>query len=121
MLLELHRDGIAPCRKLALELDGQISPALIPPLTALYAKTDTLYAKLVRREITWGEYAAGNNEARTAHRAEAQQVAANIQAQLNRSRQGRICNAAPRHGGPLLRQSKLRARGPLNAREVLST
>lgn len=85
MLLELHRDGIAPCRKLGLEIDGQISPALVPPLTSLYSKTDALYAKLVKREITWGEYATGNNEARATHRAEAQQVAANIKAQLDRS------------------------------------
>lgn len=85
LLLELHRDGIAPCRKLALEVDAKISPALIPPLTALYTKTDAQYARLVKREISWGEYAAANNEARTTHRAEAQQVAANIKAQLDRS------------------------------------
>ena len=71
MLLQLHRDGYSPCRKIALDSQTRINPAFGPPLATLYAKMDAHYARLVKREISWGEYATGVNEDRAAYRAPA--------------------------------------------------
>jgi hypothetical protein len=90
MLLELHRDGYSPCRKLSLDEQTRTNPAFGPPLASLYAKLDARYARLVKREISWGEYAAGVNEDRAAYRSEFQQAAARVNADLRQEHNAEV-------------------------------
>jgi hypothetical protein len=57
LLLEYHRDGLTPCRKLALLDQGSISPLLAAPLAEGYADADASYVHLVQGQISWGGYA----------------------------------------------------------------
>jgi hypothetical protein len=90
MLLELHRDGYSPCRKLSLDEQTRTNAAFGPPLASLYAKVDARHARLVKREISWGEYAAGVNEDRAAYRVEFQQTAARVNADLRQAHDAEV-------------------------------
>jgi hypothetical protein len=85
LLLDLHKEGYAPCRRRTVEIMTQVNPALAMPGASYYAKTDALYARLVKREISWGEYASSINQERATYRAEYQQAFAKVSGDLNRS------------------------------------
>lgn len=85
MLVELHRDGLLPCRQLAVARMNRVNPALATPMTVFYAKNDASYARLVKREITWGEHATTVNQDKTVYNAEYQQAFAKMNGDLNRS------------------------------------
>jgi len=57
-LVELHTGYIAPCRRLVVERLAAINPAFAEVAAANFAEADAEYTKLVRREESWGDYAA---------------------------------------------------------------
>jgi hypothetical protein len=70
LLLSLQQDYLAPCRKMALAAAAKVHPAIVAILTDSYARSDANTARLVRREISWGEYVAENQAIVTHRRAE---------------------------------------------------
>jgi len=58
-LLDFHRDGIAPWRAAMLQDLAKVHPALVAAAAETAADADREYARLIRREISWGEAAAG--------------------------------------------------------------
>jgi hypothetical protein len=57
LLVELHTNFITPCRTLVIEKLGTINPAFAEVTARSFADADVEYAKLVRREESWGDYA----------------------------------------------------------------
>ena len=51
-----HQDYLRPCQEIELEIAGRTHPSLPALYNAAAAKADANIAKLVSREITWGEY-----------------------------------------------------------------
>lgn len=70
LLLSLQQDYLAPCRKMALAAAAQVHPAIVAILTDSYARSDANTARLVRRDISWGEYVSENQAIVTHRRAE---------------------------------------------------
>ena len=70
LLRSLQQDYLAPCRKMALESAAKVHPAIVAILTDSYARADANTARLVNREITWGEYVSENQAIVTHRRAE---------------------------------------------------
>jgi hypothetical protein len=60
LLVELHGGYIAPCRRLVVERLGTINPAFAEVAAKSFAEADAAYTKLVRREESWGDYAAAS-------------------------------------------------------------
>jgi hypothetical protein len=60
LLVELHDGYTAPCRKLTVERLAAINPAFAEVAARSFAEADAAYDKLVRREQSWGDYAAGS-------------------------------------------------------------
>ena len=58
-LLDFHRDGIAPWRAAMLQDLAKVHPALVGAAAETAADADREYARLIRREISWGDAAAG--------------------------------------------------------------
>ncbi len=58
-LLDFHRDGISPARAAMLQDLAKVHPALVAAAAETAADSDREYARLVRREISWGDAAAG--------------------------------------------------------------
>jgi len=55
-LLSVHKQ-MAHCREKSIELYGQAHAVFVPVLTSDFTQADLDYAKLIRREISWGQYA----------------------------------------------------------------
>jgi hypothetical protein len=70
LLQSLQQDYLAPCRKMALASAAKVSPAIVAILTDSYARADANTARLVGREITWGEYVSESQAIVTHRRAE---------------------------------------------------
>jgi hypothetical protein len=60
LLVELHTTYTAPCRKLTVERLAAINPAFAEVAAKSFAESDAAFARLVRREESWGDYAAGS-------------------------------------------------------------
>ena len=103
ILTEYH-DATIPCRKIAV--DTASHPVFVPILLDTFTKTDEAYLRLIKREISWGDYArlrqavvadagrrwrqaAGdiNNQLANAHASEIQQRQRVAQAMADWSRQ----------------------------------
>lgn len=70
LLQSLQQDYLAPCRKMALQSAARVSPTIMAILNDSYARADANTARLVGREITWGEYVSENQAIVTHRRAE---------------------------------------------------
>ena len=70
LLQSLQQDYLAPCRKMALAAAAKVHPAVVAILTDSYARADANTARLIDREITWGEYVSENQAIVTHRRAE---------------------------------------------------
>jgi hypothetical protein len=81
-LLEFHREGLSPWRAVTLQDFAKMHPAYAAVAAEAYAAADQQYARLVRREITWGENATASAQRTTALRAELTRVGRQIQAEL---------------------------------------
>lgn len=81
LLVAFHRDGIAPCRKITLDQVARVNPALVPPIVQAHMASRESYDRLVRREISWGEFAKDSYQRTLAIRAELLAVAASIDEQ----------------------------------------
>ena len=81
LLLEFHRDGITPCRKITLDNVAKVNPALLPPIVEAHTASKESYFRLVRREMSWGAFATDNYQRTLAVRAELLNVAARIDEQ----------------------------------------
>jgi len=57
LLVELHTNFITPCRKLVIERLSTINPAFAEVTVRNFADADGEYAKLVRGQESWGDYA----------------------------------------------------------------
>jgi hypothetical protein len=82
-LLEFHRDGLSPWRAVVLQDFAKVHPAYAAVAAETYAAGDQQYARLVRREISWGEYATASAQRTTAMRAALVRVDQQIKAELN--------------------------------------
>ena len=70
LLHSLQQDYVAPCRKMALAAAAKVHPAIVTILADSYARADANTARLIDREITWGEYVSENQAIVTHRRAE---------------------------------------------------
>jgi hypothetical protein len=70
LLESLQQDYVAPCRKMALAAAAKVHPAIVTILIDSYARADANTARLIDREITWGEYVSENQAIVTHRRAE---------------------------------------------------
>ena len=70
LLLSLQQEYLAPCRKMAQESAAKVHPTIVAVLTESYARADANTARLVARDITWGEYVSENQAIVTHRRAE---------------------------------------------------
>jgi hypothetical protein len=70
LLQSLQQDYVAPCRKMALAAAAKVHPAIVTILSDSYARADANTARLIDREITWGEYVSENQAIVTHRRAE---------------------------------------------------
>lgn len=61
LLLELHREGLTPCRKATLEKASGAPPAFVSLMAQAYAVLDESYLRLVTGEMSWGDYARAFN------------------------------------------------------------
>jgi hypothetical protein len=86
LLQSLQQDYLAPCRRMALQSAAKVHPAIVAILTDSYARADANTARLIDREITWGEYVAENQAIVTHRRAELLAAGERIQHDLSPSR-----------------------------------
>ena len=70
LLRSLQQDYVASCRKMALTAAAKVHPTIVAILTDSYARADANTARLIDREITWGEYVSENQAVVTHRRAE---------------------------------------------------
>lgn len=66
LLVELHGTYITPCRRLVVERLGTINPAFAAVAADTFAEADAEYARLVRGEQSWGDYAQASQRRRLA-------------------------------------------------------
>ena len=85
-LLSLQQEFVAPCRKMALASAAKVHPTIVAILTDSYARADANTARLISREITWGEYVSENQAIVTHRRAELLAAGESIQRQQVPSR-----------------------------------
>lgn len=81
-LLEFHRDGLSPWRAVALQDWAKVHPAYAAVAAETYAAADQQYARLVHRELSWGEYATFSAQRITAFRAAVTRIDQRIKAEL---------------------------------------
>jgi hypothetical protein len=81
-LLEFHRDGLSAWRAVMLQDFAKVHPAYAAVAAETYAAADQQYARLVRRETTWGEYATMSAQRTTALRGELTRVGQQIKSEL---------------------------------------
>ena len=84
-LRSLQQDYLAPCRKMALDSATKVHLSVVAILTDSYARADANTARLVNREITWGEYVSENQAIVTHRRAELLAAGESIQRELQQS------------------------------------
>jgi hypothetical protein len=82
-LLEFHRDGLSPWRAVVLQDFAKVHPAYAAVAAETYATADQQYARLVRREISWGDYATSAAQRNTAMRGALMRVDQQIKTELN--------------------------------------
>ena len=70
LLQSLREDYLAPCRTMALQSAAKVHPTIVAILADSYARADANTARLVNRDITWGEYVSENQAIVTHRRAE---------------------------------------------------
>jgi hypothetical protein len=70
LLQSLQQDYLAPCRKMALQSAAKVHPAIVAILTDSYSRADANTARLINRDMTWGEYVSENQAIVTHRRAE---------------------------------------------------
>jgi hypothetical protein len=70
LLRSLRQDYLTPCRKMALESAARVSPTIVAILTDSYARADGNTARLIARDITWGEFVSESQAIVTHRRAE---------------------------------------------------
>lgn len=70
LLRSLHKEYLTPCRTMALASAAKVHPGIVAILTDSYARADANMARLVDRDITWGEYVSENQAIVTHRRAE---------------------------------------------------
>jgi hypothetical protein len=70
LLWSLQQDYLAPCRRMALESAAKVDPMIVAILTESYARADANTARLIARDITWGEFVSENQAIVTHRRAE---------------------------------------------------
>ena len=70
LLQSLREDYLVPCRKMALQSAAKVHPSIVAILTDSYARGDANTARLISRDITWGEYVSENQAIVTHRRAE---------------------------------------------------
>jgi hypothetical protein len=70
LLQSLREDYLAPCRRMALQSAGKVHPTIVAILMDSYARADANTARLINRDITWGEYVSENQAIVTHRRAE---------------------------------------------------
>jgi hypothetical protein len=70
LLQSLREDYLAPCRRMALQSAAKVHPTIVAILTDSYARADANTARLLNRDITWGEYVSENQAIVTHRRAE---------------------------------------------------
>jgi hypothetical protein len=81
-LLEFHRDGLSPWRAVVLQDFAKVHPAYAAVAAETYVAADQQYARLVRREISWGDYATSSAQRTTAMRAALLRVDQQIKTEL---------------------------------------
>jgi hypothetical protein len=89
LLRSLQQDYLAPCRRMALESAAKVHPAIVAILTDSYARADANAARLIDREITWGEYMSENQAIVTHRRAELLAAGESLQRDQQRTRPSR--------------------------------
>ncbi|HZQ01370.1 MAG TPA: hypothetical protein VFB13_17630 [Reyranella sp.] len=80
VLLKLYDNYVLPCRKIALDGAARVNSAFSVVLACTYAESDVEYARLVRREESWGEFAQGS----VRRRADLRQALQAAQSHINR-------------------------------------
>jgi hypothetical protein len=85
LLLTLHQEYVTPCRRLALEGAGRIHPSFAAVMANAYAAADADFDRLVRREVSWGEYAQSVYRRREALGAAFGEASASVNRDLVRS------------------------------------
>lgn len=55
MLLELHEQYLAPCRRARLEAAGKGVSAWVPLIVDAYTKQDAVFAEVVKGKVTYGD------------------------------------------------------------------
>jgi hypothetical protein len=65
-LLDFHREGLSVCRELMLQSAAKVSALLPPVLAEAFAAQDQQYVRLIKREISWGDYATAAVQRRAA-------------------------------------------------------
>lgn len=88
-LYELHADSL-PCRQLALETAGAMSPLLVAPFADMYAKTDAVLVALVEKKATWGESVRAYEAIKAEGKAKLATAYAGIKSGLDQSHQGEV-------------------------------
>ena len=89
LLRSLQQDYLAPCRRMALESAAKVHPAIVAILTDSYARADANAARLIDREITWGEFVSENQAIVTHRRAELLAAGESLQRDQQRTRPSR--------------------------------
>jgi hypothetical protein len=89
LLRSLQQDYLAPCRRMALQSAAKVHPAIVAILTDSYARADANTARLIDREITWGEYVSENQAIVTHRRAELLAAGESLQRDQQRTRPSR--------------------------------
>ena len=112
LLLSLQQDYLAPCRKMALESAAKVHPSIVAILTDSYARADANTARLVDREITWGEYVSENQAIVTHRRAELLAAGESMQRDSRSLLRADSWSSGPRASSALMSMSALAARGP---------
>lgn len=87
LLRSLQQDYLAPCRTMALASAAKVHPAIVAILTDSYGRADANTARLVGREISWGEYVSENQAIVTHRRAELLAAGEAMQREQQRQRQ----------------------------------
>ncbi len=85
-LVLLQKDYLAPCRRMALASAAKVDPRIVAILDESYAKADAITARLIAREITWGEFVSENQAIVTQRRSELLAAGEAMQRELPASR-----------------------------------
>jgi hypothetical protein len=87
LLLDYHRDQLSPCRKVTLQAFANVHPAFVAIVAQSYAESDASYARLVRREISWGGFASDSYARLQATKANVSQMGRQLDGELAQAHQ----------------------------------